>query len=793
MAESEDQKPEIKIDDPPPSDKSPRPSRRRKFSFDKEKAANYIWECINSDLDERNDRIQRRKARRAKLMGWNGPQDWPWEDASNVFLPIMLIANLKTRGTLENSLKSISPLMEAKARQRRNQGKEEAINRILDYQFFAENRGNSTIDNFVGNFVSDEAAYLFAQWVKETQSYHDVRLLPGLDPAVDHSLQILLHLKDMYPSQLSTQMTDEAGWEWKVIYEDDEKQQKIAAISFYETDDNKLEAHIVVDMTTHNGPCVSVEDFEDIVFPARAENLQPPSSANPRGAPYFARLVSVNLDTIRRRMDDHTYDQMTEKDWEKVEGSPSTAASGDKSDEEKEQKDRMEGAEINYSSKREDREQAVWFGRLDVNGDGLEEDVIVWLFMKSKVIAKLAMLTEIYPGVPIRRPIAHEAFIPITNRICGISQDELLESLQDAMQTCMDQHMNWGEITNTPMFFYRASSGMKNEPIYIEPGVGYPLDDPQQDVNFPVWPTKDSSYAINTISLLQQFVERIQMFSDVSVGRVPQGKASALRTASTTMSLLAQGDLRSEQVLRRMFTAFSDIFSIMHRLNRRFLPDQKEIRIIGKGEQGEEAYTTINRNDLDADIDFEFKATLINTNKQTLSASLDKIIAMAITPFAMQAGLIDLDTMYTLLRDATKALDLDPDKYWKRPPQQMQGPALLAEEVISLIKANEIPKGKPLENPEEHVQKLAAFMQSDQFGFLNETQAVILKEWIIAIAQRMAQQQALMQAMAQFQQSNGGGQGQLPGPPGTPGATGTAANPQTQGDNLIDQSIGQVQ
>ena len=62
-----------------------------------------------------------------------------------------------------------------------------------------------------------------------------------------------------------------------------------------------------------------------------------------------------------------------------------------------------------------------------------------------------------------------------------------------------------------------------------------------------------------------------------------------MRTASTVQNLLAQGDLRSEQVLRRAFEFWADVFELMHRLNRRFLPEDKEIRIAGSGEQGEDA------------------------------------------------------------------------------------------------------------------------------------------------------------------------------------------------------------
>jgi hypothetical protein len=778
-------KPTLKLDSVAPETPGARPYRKRKFAFDKNEVVRYILDGVESDMAERDDRIQRRMARRAKMMGWQSPKGFPWKNCSQVFLPIIQIANLKTRGTLENAIKSIRPILSAKARQKRNAPKEDAINNVLDYQFFGENPGEDLVDSFVANFVEDEAAYLYAQWVKETQSYHDVRLLPGLVAEQEPLPQLLQLLPQLNPGHLTERMLDEEGWEWEVTYEDDQKQLKTAKVCFYETDDGMIEAHIVVDMTTHNGPTVSVEDFEDIIYPARSANLQPPTPSNPRGAAYVARLCSLSLDTIRRRKEDHTYDQITDEDWDRIAAGHSPIGAGKQDEEPKQQKDEMEGTQTSFGQKRDDRGQVVWFGRLDVNGDGLEEDVIAWVLREEKVLCKIALLTEIYPGIPIRRPFTAKAFIPITNRVAGISQSELLESLQDVMQSLMDQHVDWGTLTNTPMFFYRAASGLKSEPIHIEPGMGYPLDDPGRDVAFPTWPTKDSSFAINSITLLQQFVERISMVSDVNLGRVPVGRASALRNTGSILSLIGQGDMRSEQVLRRLFSGLSDIFGIMHRLNRRFLPEHKEVRVVGAAAQGTDAYLQINRQDMEADIDFDFKATLLNTNKEALSQALNQTVSMMIQPLLMQAGIVSVEEMYNAFHDFAKSMDLDPDRYFKKPPEAMQGPKLLAEEVISAVAASQPFDGQPEEDPMLHLQKLQLFLQSPLSGMLNKTQMMLLQQWMLKVQMAAMQQQALLQSMQQFQSPDGSGTAQSKG---AAEPTGPGANPLIAGGEMIDET-----
>ena len=169
--------------------------------------------------------------------------------------------------------------------------------------------------------------------------------------------------------------------------------------------------------------------------------------------------------------------------------------------------------------------------------------------------------------------------------------------------------------------------------------------------------------------------------------------------------------------------------------------------------------------------------------------ALEKAIALTFTPLAMQMGVFTVEKGYNLLRDDYKALDLDPDLYIQRPPDPMPGPKLLAEEIISMILANEMPQGGPLEAPQEHLMKLAQFMQSDNFGFMNVTQAQILKQWMLQVQQMMLQQQMMMQAMGQFAgegKPGGGGNGaQSAG-----NATGAMANPMVGPNQLLDESIG---
>lgn len=805
MADEQEKKPagsEPAAPEAEPIIESRRPRRKRSLKIDKDAVIKWIGETLKQNLNDRQTRMDLRKDRYAKFRGYLEEKVWPWNDCANFWVPIIMISVLRTAAALENAVKSIRPVMQAKALQRRNAQKEERINRVIDYQLFFENRGESKVDDSIMNFLLDETLFQFVHWVKDDQTIHDVRILDGLDLESDHIVQLLMKFQVLFPEfnndRDTAAMKDDDGWRWEVSYLNGLNEAETATVDFYELDDGKLEAVIVKKVRIHDGPAWEILDFEDVVFPVRSGNLQPPGPANPHGAPYVDRICKASLDSIRRRMKSGTYDLLSEEDFETIKAGKSPIASGQQEEQPKEEKDRIEGVTPSFSaSDFEDRQVIERYGRWDVDGDGLEEDVIFWMVRSGHdgpdFLAKAALLSEMYPGIPVLRPIASSSFISVPNRVYGISMAEILESSQDMMQTTMDQHFDWGTITNTPIFFYRAASGVKPEPIYVEPGTGYPLDDPSRDINFPQWPSKGETFTINTMTLLQQFVERLSMQSDASFGRVPTGKAAAFRTVGTTLSLLGQTDVRSEQILRRYFNGFATVWLLTHRLNRRFLPNEKEFRVLGMPEKGQDPYEKVERDEIDFDVDFEFKATMLNTNRQNLSQTLREVMALTISPLAIQLGIVTPEKVYKMFRDLYKSVDLDPDNYLERPPEQATGPKLLAEEAISAILASQVPEGGPLEPAPEHMQKLMEFMQSDDFGRFDSVQTEMFRAWLMNVRRIVFEQQSQQQLMIAASQF---GQPQNGGPGGVPSMMNPAAaqeNPPVNSGEMIDETIGRMQ
>jgi hypothetical protein len=117
-------------------------------------------------------------------------------------------------------------------------------------------------------------------------------------------------------------------------------------------------------------------------------------------------------------------------------------------------------------------------------------------------------------------------------------------------------------------------------------------------------------------------------------------------------------------------------------------------------------------------------------------------------------------------------------------------PALRAEEAITMIFNGLMPMGyHPAEGYQVHLTKLEAFMNSDQFGHLEENQVKLFGQYIKSIAeglQHEQQQQAQLEQANQFAKAQGGQEQEPQGPGGPP--AGNAGPPMIQ-NTPMDKSL----
>lgn len=790
-----------------------RPRRRPRMSygrnidgepFTKDELVYRIDNQVREERRKRSTWLEQRVIRYAKYRGWLTSKDWPWENASNQHIPIMLAQTLRVEAGLFNAVLGHRPIFTPKPFHKSQQERAEAIGDLIDFQIFSEAEGEQRIEQYINQFCEDGTVVSFQPWVKDRRAIFDTRVVP----AEPEGIPRVTYLTDIFPKILPglepPVAKDSTGNSWEGFLNEPSGKRTPVEIEVYERgadDDETLELEICIEWkaTVHDGPAIVVHQLEDIVVPLRSENMQPISSANPFGAPWVARIIRVDYDTIKRRQKDGTYDELTEEDLDVIRGLLGTRkpiyahAWEPVEDTAKEQKDSKEGRVETYYESYGGRQWATaieWYGQLDVNDDGLSEEVIITYILDGQKLCRMRYLTEQYPGMPVLRPFAVSRFIPVPGQFYGIGLPELMEGIHDALHVLVNQNIDAGTVTNLPFFFYRAASGLKPEAMRLAPGEGYPLDNPQQDVAFPQFPQRDQQWSFNMIGLWMQYLDRVTQIGPIQMGQVPQGKASALRTTGTTMAILQQGAAMPEQILRRLFMGLKEIWEQFHLLNMRYLPKNKEYLVQGKPMDQDEAYGVIrDPQDIAIPVTFDFQATLTNTNKGLMSQTLQQLGAAIVSPLMLQLGIVKPENIYNWTKDVITAGQLDPARYVTKPDGAPDGPRHTAEDVIYMIMQGELPEVAPLEPPQEHLAKLQEEIQSDNFGLWEGNHTALLRVYLQRLMthiQQEQQQQQLMQSAQQFQQTMAQ---QARGGPGRPPTQGKEAPPiQTQQPTQAEQA-----
>ena len=730
---------------------------------------------IDQDLN-RSHWLEARLQRYAKLRGWLPEKSWPWASCSNVHVPILMTSDLRANAGLHNVVMTLRPLLSAKAQSRSGVEREEKITQVVDYQLFLE-PGPEIAERRLGDFITgglqDGNGVAYTPWVRDERHVTETRVAPAIPPEASPSEYLDAEFRRLLPGLQRIEFDGDSDHRFIVTYGERGRPRE-ATVKVFEGEDGALEIVVRREATTYDGPVALPLPIESVLVPTRCTNLQAPSEANPTGAPYVFLRWRYRLDDVRR-LRAGAFNWLDAEGLAKVvaaarAGAGLAAAAPDRPEALQEQKDTIEGRE--HREAPDDYDEALGhlpvtmllcFDRWDVDGDGLAEDVFWVVAEDARVLCEARLLTERWPALKPYRPLAEWCPIPTKDRWYGISLLELGESLYDLIKGTFDQAFDAWTVGNIPFFFYGAGSKLATDVLSVAPGQGIPVPgNPRETILFPNLPQRDQSGALGIIGLAMRFYESLMAQGQLQSGQVPTGKASALRTFGTTMALLQQGDVRADQMLIRLFQGLAQIALNFHRMNRRLLPPDKEIRKVGWDGPAALGYQTIKTaEDIDAEAAFDFKPEFLNSNPAVLRESLQLLMGVVIQPLAFQLGGSNARTLDRLIRDFIRALRLDPKRYWDEPAPEALPPVLAEEAIERLTRGQEI-TAVPLEGAAKHLAKLQAWAASDAFGLLPPEHVALAKTWVEQVAGR-AQQERLAAAAAQFQQalqqSSGGAAG----------------------------------
>jgi hypothetical protein len=392
---------------------------------------------------------------------------------------------------------------------------------------------------------------------------------------------------------------------------------------------------------------------------------------------------------------------------------------------------------------------------VDVNNDGLNESIIVWVDNFSGKVLRATYTHRVLQGG--KRPFANIEFIPREGHAYAMGLLELIHPISVEMDMIHNIKVDIGIMAAQPIGFYRAATGMDPVKLRIKPGDLIPVDEPSSHVFFPNLGDR-SGFFKDEEALLMQHVERLTSINDINTATL--GRQGAARTATGVSALLNENSANLDIFIRRMQRGWKQILRVMWQMLQQRIPDGTEFR--ATGQDGREYFQRIkNKMQLRLPVDFFIEANSAQSNAQMERDMKMQVLAQAMNPMLVQMGIVDANGIYEAEVQFMRALGFkEYGRVFKRPPiAPMQ---LTAEEELARLVNGKRTPVTPESDHENFIRIAEQLVKSPDApsmyggGVLNAVQSQIQQHKAMVEA---LQAQAKQIAQANQQQFNGMGPG----------------------------------
>lgn len=526
-----------------------------------------------------------------------------------------------------------------------------------------------------------------------------------------------------------------------------------------------------------DAPRIDLIDAEDVVVNSDAGfDLQE--------ADHLTHRYWLTLDKIKREVQKGTFVATSAEldDIEKILRTDIQPSAGDNTIDVKQAREDVTGAGTTFRLGDPERVELIdAYMPYDVNDDGYDEDILVTIVKeRPSIVLRVVRLEDVYRhGM---RPFVAFHMFPVAGSFWSIGVPQILDGLQQEINTIHNQRVDAGTISNTPWGWYVPSAGFNPERIPVEPGFMTPVDDinavkMHQPANYTAWGFQEER-------LLWDLVERRTKVSDLTLGRVGDTQGAA-RTATGVQALSNQQATGFDIFIRRTQESFRQLLHQLLGLYAQYMPPGKELRVLGNLSDPD---IVVTREDLVEEMDMEFTGNALSTDREvernTSTLFAQTVFNPQVQTFLGQIGVISPQGVAEWYRHLFTVFDVpNRDRIIKMP----EAPVLVPpDEVVSRLLGGERLIPKPGENHGEVMQKIQALLQKPDSAYLPTETRMLLEEQM-SVRQAAQQQEAYMAMMAQAQQMQQQAQqppmsGPPPGPPGgapQPGPPGPPMTPPT--------------
>lgn len=412
----------------------------------------------------------------------------------------------------------------------------------------------------------------------------------------------------------------------------------------------------------------------------------------------------------------------------------------------------------------------------DVDGSGINSDIVVWSDLRSGRILRATYLHRINKKTK-KRPYAKADFYIREGQTYGIGLIELTYSICAEIDSLNNMAIDFGLLSTLPFGYYRAGSNITQETIQVEPGSLIPVEDPSS-IFFPTLGNR-AAFSMQHLQFLLTIIERLTGISDLNFGVI--GGQGATRTASGVRAVMSESNNNLDIFLRRLNRAMRKVFQYTFAMVQEKMPPGFEFRVFG--DSGEDYFRTIkSREEISGQFDFEFEPNSASSNPSIRMDTASQVMQVTSNPLDIQLGIITPLQRYAALKNYLIALGVKDYGKFIQKPQGMER-IFTPLEMLDRIFAGVNVVFNPNEDLVGFLKLAQEFVDDEQLsGQIDPARMAVLQakmneasQMLEALKQMQAQQANSQQMQRNAQQSLEQVPQNMAGP--SPGAAASAGGP----------------
>lgn len=306
--------------------------------------------------------------------------------------------------------------------------------------------------------------------------------------------------------------------------------------------------------------------------------------------------------------------------------------------------------------------------KVDVDGSGINSDVVVWIHKKSKKILRATYLHRINKSG--KRPYFKIFFHKRQSQSEGVGLIEMMHPLSKELDAVHNIAVDYGMLSTMPFGFYRPTASLDPEVIQLEPGALIPLDNPQADVYFPNLGNR-AVFNLQQEAAIFGYIERLVGLSDINYG-IQSGNQGATRTATGARVLASENNTNLDVLLRRLNRGWKDVLEYLLNMLQQRVPPGLSFRVTG--EAGNDYWSYIrSQDDIIGDFDFELSPNSSASNRLIQQDQAVQVYQFVQNPLLIQAGIVSTSNIYEAAKNYLRALGIkDYSKFCTKPADSQQ-------------------------------------------------------------------------------------------------------------------------